>query len=104
MHLFKSIHDRPFNPHCFGVAGVSLSPPQFSSPQYHTDISRVDCKQYGPTALQHIGGRAGEGRAEVAAFLKMKTAAHAVIAANKFKAKMAAKGKEAKEASEQPSQ
>ena len=43
---------------------------------------------YGETAFQHVNGRSGEGIAEVTAYLKMKTAMNAVMAANRFKAKL----------------
>ena len=53
--------------------------------------------QYGPTSLEHLAGRNGEGRAEIYSFLKMKTAANAALAAVKFQKQMAA-GKKEKEA------
>jgi len=43
---------------------------------------------YGESALQHLGGLKGEGRAEIASYLKMKTAMNAALAAQRFKAKM----------------
>jgi len=41
--------------------------------------------QYGETPLQHIDGRTGNGREQIYAFLKMKAAMQAAVAAQKFK-------------------
>lgn len=48
--------------------------------------------QYGETAYQHVQGLSGVD--EITAYLKMKTAMNAVLAANRFKAKMSKKGAE----------
>jgi len=58
------------------------------------DIDKSVC--YGQTPLQHIAGRAGEGRSEVGAYLKMKAAAKAVLAAQRL-ARIATSDKAAKE-------
>ena len=51
----------------------------------------MPCGRYGETALQHLNGLGGEKRAEIASFLKMKTAMNAALAAQKFKAANAKK-------------